>query len=366
MQTIYAVTSNRKKTQATAESYACEVRLYIQPYLGNIPYAKLSLPDVEIMINSLLEKGLSERTVNGARKTLKQVIDFVMERDRVMGNNGLIYNPADLKTIKNSIRDFFKKNKATRQLDALGNVVNASATKAFTEEEARRFIRCAFGNGHRLSLGFLLCLTCGLRPGEMLGIKKENVHLQTRTINILNDIATLGDSINLDTMKPKNIKAREDNVKSFNSARPIFISDTMVKLLEHHIQMIDAEQERRGGYDEGFLFPTKDGKPINNRNARNTFESIARNAEIIGKSTHCLRHTFRTFLSKWGVSDMEAACLMGHSTNYNVTSSYNWRTNSEIRESFEKQAQPHFEETFHKLAFEEIMKRDPDRTKPYI
>jgi integrase len=217
-----------------------------------------------------------------------------------------------------------------------------------------------------MALGYLLSMTYGLRPGEVLGLKMQDVKLSTKVILIQRDVATQGEGVDLKTMKPIGVKTRVDAVKSKNSLRPIYINDTIVKLLEYHMHILEAEKKKRGGYDEGFLFPTKDGKPTKNRNYGHAFTCIVEGARIKGKAPHHLRHTFRTILGRLRVADIDAICLMGHSPVQTVTDLYNGRTNKELRERFESEVQPYMENTYHKLALEEITKRDPDRVKLYL
>jgi integrase len=53
----------------TYHGYAQIVRLYLKPELGRIVLNKLGPQDVQAMLNRLIERGLSARTVNDVKKS---------------------------------------------------------------------------------------------------------------------------------------------------------------------------------------------------------------------------------------------------------------------------------------------------------
>src|SRR5262244_1117702 len=63
------------KRPKTYTSYAQLVRLYLEPTLGHKVLAKLTAPDVQAVINRLLEVGLAPRTVQYAHAILRAALN---------------------------------------------------------------------------------------------------------------------------------------------------------------------------------------------------------------------------------------------------------------------------------------------------
>ena len=81
---------------ATADSYAAFVRLHLVPALGKIPLAKLAPEDVERLLATKQQDGLSPNTVRLIRSTLRRALGMAERRGLVVRNVAtLVDGPAD-------------------------------------------------------------------------------------------------------------------------------------------------------------------------------------------------------------------------------------------------------------------------------
>jgi integrase len=425
--------------QGTAERYMQDIKNYIAlpregeephnrrkvdrkdlPLIGNIPYNELTYEDVNSLLQAMFEGGLCQRSIiKGPLTRLRHALEFKRKQDFLAKRDtasldflieGLVY-------LADEYRDKFKAKKVSQvnviARDKYGKKVSDKVRKSLSKDELERFISALFGRGYRLALAFLLSATLGLRKGEVLAIKREQVHLDTKLINIEIDLARLGTGFCWKTLKPINVEIREDAVKTDDSNRSTYLSDTLVALLSYHMKKLDDEKrafkphmitkvkkgvkikEWIGGYgvktgkkledgtdvyeDKGYLFATKNGTPTEPRNYGRTFEKVMtkdyslrskmQSLGITGKTVHGLRTTFATFLKNVAKAEVsEVGQLLGHAPNNGngATSFYLENPDEDdVRILFDNNFNHHLE-FFHTVAQCEIWKRDPGGTKKYI
>ena len=65
--------------------------------------------------------------------------------------------------------------------------------------QARALLEAA--KGHPLEAAFVLGLTCGLRPGELLGLKWEDVDLDQGVLRISRAVSRVGGTVGLGPTK---------------------------------------------------------------------------------------------------------------------------------------------------------------------
>ena len=73
------------KEQATIQMYKDTIRLYIKPYIGNIPLKNLKQTDIVNMLNSLAKKGITRRK-DVTLLTIKQILEKAVDNDYIYKN----------------------------------------------------------------------------------------------------------------------------------------------------------------------------------------------------------------------------------------------------------------------------------------
>lgn len=128
----------------------------------------------------------------------------------------------------------------------------------------------------------VVMLDCGIRVGELVNLKVENIDLKVRCINVPSEIA----------------KAR--------TFRQMPISSKTVKLLKDIIAIVE---------DTEYLFPSAYGNKLDTNQVINSFSKYGKSANIKTKCTpHVFRHTFALNFIKGGGDVFALQRILGHST----------------------------------------------------
>ena len=156
-----------------------------------------------------------------------------------------------------------------------------------------------------------MLLYTGLRIGELLGLKWNNIDFENKILKVSGNL--------------KQVKNRDENkgeakyivieqtTKTKSGNRIIPLSDKAIEALKYF--------EKRKIKKDSYVLITKNGKSVSARNRDTTFRQILKNAGIDKISgVHSLRHTFASMLFKKGVDPKTVSELLGHS---DVSITYN-------------------------------------------
>ena len=194
------------------------------------PLRQVQTPDIQAVFTAMIEKGLSRRTVQLTRTITKAALRQTFEE-------GLIArNPAD----------------ATK----LPLMEKKAQEPYFTQDEALHLLDVA--KDDRPFASYHLLLLTGLRKGEMLGLKWEDLDLKAKTLAVRRSLVEVKNpdthKVTLDFHPPKTEK----------SAATIPLEDDLIKSLKSHKAKQNEERLFFGqAYnDSGLVFCTEDGKPI--------------------------------------------------------------------------------------------------------
>jgi integrase len=174
-------------------------------------------------------------------------------------------------------------------------------SKALSPIQVRALLDAA--QGDRMEAFYMVALHTGMRRGELLGLKWEDVDLDAPNVKVRRSLDVDG------TLKePKNQASR----------RTVPLTPQAVEALKAHRVRQNEERLKAGAkwQDNGLVFPNTVGKPENPGNvySRN-FQPLLKRAGLADQSftLHSLRHTFATTLAARGVNPGTAQKLLGHS-----------------------------------------------------
>lgn len=171
-----------------------------------------------------------------------------------------------------------------------------------TGEEAKLLLKTA--RSDRLYALYAVALALGLRRGEALGLRWEDVDLVDGLVFVRQTLQRLGGKL---VFGP---------VKSDGSERVIGLPAPCLAALREHRQSQAAEQRTAGESwkDHGLVFTTTIGTPIEPRNLNRHFVRLLERAGLRRVRFHDLRHSCATLLYEQGVPIEKIQDVLGHSS----------------------------------------------------
>jgi integrase len=263
--------------QATYEGYARMVRNHIAPALGGVKLKNLTPPHLRRLYKEKLDSGLGTRSVQYIHTTLHKALRQTVDDGLIPRNVADSVKPPQLKRIE---------------------------MKPLSPEQAKALLEAA--GGDRFEALYVLAITAGLRQGELLGLKWQDVDLEAGKLQVRR------------TLYKGNFTAP----KTAKSRRSIKLTTRAVEALTRHREAQLEESERLTGLwqDQGLVFTTQVGTPVNRHNfyGRN-FKPLLEKAGLPHTVRfHDLRHTCATLLLSKNINPKVISEMLGHA-NVTVT-----------------------------------------------
>ncbi len=259
--------------QRTYERYEQVARVHIKPALGRVKLSALTPAHVRALYREKLDSGLAPRTVRYIHVTLNKALKQAVA-------DGLIPRNA-----ASSVKAPKSKKKEIRPLD---------------REQVRVYFDAV--SGERLEPLYLLAVTAGLREGELLGLKWEDLDLETGMLQVRRSLSEARSGRIFEA--PKSGKGRSIRLTQ----------RALSALRKHRKRQLEERMKLAGLWQEhGLVFPSQVGTPIGGRNLNRSFKRHLDRAGLPRSFRfHDLRHTCATLLLKQGVNPKFVQELLGH------------------------------------------------------
>ena len=235
-----------------------------------------------------LAKGVLCKTLEGYEfhPLVLRLADRTCWEDRLRSHNSSRGNPAD--AVK-------------------APAASAKEMHPLSAHEARRLLEVAREAGDRLEALYVLAVHTGMRRGELLGLKWEDVDLDGSIVRVRRTLTRTENGKRLALGEPKTKKSR----------RTVRLTPRAAEALRRH-RARQAEEKLKAGslyQDKGLVFAGRAGNLINPSNFRQ--RSLAPLLEKAGLSPitfHDLRHTCASLLFQKNVHPKFVQELLGHSS----------------------------------------------------
>ena len=172
--------------------------------------------------------------------------------------------------------------------------------QARTAAELQLFLRAAAG--HRLFPALWLSAMSGMRRNELLGLNWRDLDVERARVSINRGLVAIGYEIHKTRGKTK------------TSRRCIDLDPTTLDVLAGWRALQAAEHHAVGLGDPAWMFTRPDGQPVHPHSISQTFERIARRADVPVIRFHDLRHTHGTLLIAAGVPVKVVSERLGHAS----------------------------------------------------
>lgn len=256
----------------TFHVYEYAMRQHLVPTFGHLTLRSITPRMIRDMIGTLRGK-LGKGTVSNVRGTLHSCLEAAVE-DRILASN-----PARFRS-KSKLMSL-----RTTASDHRGKV------KALTEEQVRRFLAAAPHVAPNQHLLFRTMILTGLRPGEAIGLQRDDLDFEGGRIRLARAVTSFG---------------RVEACKT--DAEGQF----------HHVDMPDglaAALKAWSPQQSPWLFPGRDPlRPVTHKGVQQAFTRVLGAAALpLHFTPHCLRHTYATQQLVAGESVYYVSRMLRHS-----------------------------------------------------
>ena len=264
----------------TVRNYSERYERNIKGIIGKKLLSEVKPIHCQKIFSDMAEQGYKTTTIYQTRITLYNMLEFAKENDVILSN------PCK-KSVKSDIGKPSEKK------------------VALTIDEQRKFLMAATGQSYENQYKFTL--QTGLRTGELVGLKWDDIDFGNRTVTISRTME----------YRYKVGEWRVGPPKSKSGYRTIPLTDEAIRILKDQkeknskIKVINIEWR-----DQVFL--SRKGEPVKNSTYDTALFKICDKAEIRKFSMHILRHTFATRCIEAGMIPKTLQKILGHS-NIGIT-----------------------------------------------
>jgi integrase len=275
MKTIKEVSELWKKDKqmfvksSTIAVYTLHLENHLLPKFGN--KKTLQEQEVQDFVLECLRKGLSLKTVKDMLIVLKMVIKFGAKHGWLHYQDWSIKYPTEQKS---------------KELE----VLSISHQKKLMQYVTDNF---TFRN-----LGIYICLSTGMRIGEVCALKWSDIDIGTETIHVNRTI----ERIYIIEGDERRTELVIGSPKTKNSIRDIPISKELMKLIRPLKKLMN---------DDYFVI-TNEAKPTEPRTYRNYYKQLLKQLGIPELKFHGLRHSFATRCIESQCDYKTVSVILGH------------------------------------------------------
>ena len=233
---------------------------------------QLEEAEIQAFVFRKLEQGLSQKTVKDILIVLKMILKFGAK------NKWIEYQPFDIQ---------FPTVREKHTVEVLSRTHQRKVMLHIQEHFTFR------------NLGVYICLSSGIRIGEICALTWEDIDTDNGVINVRRTIQRIY-TIEEDIRKTELLL---DTPKTKNSIREIPMSKELLKMLKPMKKIVN----------NSFFVLTNDAKPTEPRTYRTYYKNLMEKLEIPALKFHGLRHSFATRCIESNCDYKTVSVLLGHS-----------------------------------------------------
>lgn len=254
---------------STIAVYTLHLENHLLPKFGN--KKTLQEQEVQDFVLECLRKGLSQKSVKDMLIVLKMVVRFGAKHGWLQYQDWSIKYPTEQKG---------------KELEVL------------TISHQKKLMQYVTDNFTFRNLGIYICLSTGMRIGEVCALKWSDIDLGTETIHVNRTI----ERIYIIEGNERHTELVIGTPKTKNSIREIPISKELMKLIRPLKKLMN---------DEYFVI-TNEAKPTEPRTYRNYYKQLLKQLGIPDLKFHGLRHSFATRCIESQCDYKTVSVILGH------------------------------------------------------
>lgn len=278
----------------TIRGYRTNVEKHITPYIGKIQLIKLSPKNIQDLYSKLLESGLSSTSVRYVHNNLHKALEYGVKLQ------ALSRNPAEMVTPPK---------------------VNRFEASTLTPEQVVQLLEAC--GEKEIFWPVLLAVTIGLRRGEALALRWEDVDLDAKQVYIHHSALCA----NLESFTISETKTK-------SSRRLLRLPDYVADVLRVRLDVLKERRKTLGeSYNQLDLVCFREiGQPFTSNVLCYQFNDVLKNAGLPSIRFHDLRHSFATQMLRDKVPYRVVSAILGHSSSQLTLDTYSHVT-ADMQES---------------------------------
>lgn len=256
--------------KSTFAAYSLIVETHLQPAFGNL--TAITEKDVQDFVLHKLNGGLSQKTIKDMLIVLRMILKFGAKK------NYCVYAPIDV---------IFPTDRERQELEVL-SIANQKKIMRFIEDNF------TFRN-----LGIFICLSTGIRIGEICALTWDDIDIENGVIHIRKTIQRI-------YVKENGIKKTElliDTPKTATSMRDIPMIKDLYEILKPLKKVVNND----------YFVLTNEATPTEPRTYRNYYKKLLDKLGIPPIKFHGLRHSFATRCIESKCDYKTVSVILGHS-----------------------------------------------------
>ena len=248
----------------TVSGYDDLLQRYVLPMLGSMAVADLQAQNIQHLLTHLRDRGLATATIKQVRSILSGMCKHPALM-QVITHNPVLSTP----TIKTSASS------------------RAKPTEVWTPEEAKKALQAVAGTDVEAFL--LLMLYTGMRPGEALGLRWQDIDEVNRTLTVT---GTLKEHRHVTPTGHGTVETVRNPPKTAASRRQLPIPETLWQALERLAMQQDMYRVTSADrwVQTGYVLTTKNGTALQASNLRRRLNRLLEEAGVRRVRLHSMRH----------------------------------------------------------------------------
>lgn len=268
----------------TYDSYEVMVRVHLKPAIGGLKLKDLRPEHLQHLYNEKAKSGLSATTVRYIHAVIHQALK------QAVRNQLVVRNVAEATTLPRQQK---------KEIHPL------------TLEQVKQLFAAV--EQDRLFPAIYLELSTGLRRGELLGLRWQDVDLKAGTLTVKQGLVRIRNHEAHGDERKTRLIFQEPKTASSRRTIPL-PEDALAELRRWKARQNQEKLMLGPAYqDNGLMFCQEDGKPIDPRNFTRHFDVMLKRAGIPHIRFHDARHTFATILLELGEHPKVVQEILGHS-----------------------------------------------------
>lgn len=266
---------------STWDGYRRNIELHVVPHIGRLTLRRLRGHHLDALYAELLADGRADGKGGLEPKSVLEVHVILHRALRDACRQGLM--------VRNVADDAEPPKRRRPRPDV----------RSWNAEQLQAFLKTA--SADRLFPAFWLAANTGMRRGELLGLRWEDVDLVGGSLSINRSLVSVA------------YELHESRGKTRSSRRWVDLDDATVHVLARWRGQVESELSRRVTEDD-YVFCTASGAPIHPDRFTQIFNKLVLRAGVPRRRLHDLRHTHATLLLKAGVPIKVVSERLGHAT----------------------------------------------------